>query len=123
MQSLLLQTYDTDADVFELLKVCSSAHVRFPVLMRRVQNCLNVTERLIPSGKTKKKSASENNMDIDPNDVPPVDEIVDILIGFLEGSTSFSRTVATFTFAHLTTEIRRTTVDFILKVCMTSGRC
>lgn len=84
--------------------------------MRTIQDCLNAVAKLIPSGKAKRKSVSENTTDIDPNDVFPIDEIVDILIGFLESPTSFSRTIATFVFAHLTSEIRPTTVDLIIKV-------
>jgi hypothetical protein len=88
--------------------------------MRPIQDCLSAIAKLIPSGKAKRKSG-ENIMDIDSNDEFPIDEIVDILIGFLESPTSFSRTIATFVFAHLTSEIGPTTVDFILKVCIANG--
>jgi DNA polymerase phi len=75
------------------------------------------------SGKTEKNSASKNTTitDIDSDDVFPIDEIVDVLIGFLESSTAFSKAIATFAFSHLTSEIRRSTVNFILKVRIDSG--
>lgn len=79
-----------------------------------------------PALKKNKKSSkpapvAEDKMDVDENDVPPIDEIVDILIGFLETSTAFSRSVATFVFNHLTSEVRSSTIDFILKVCTSSN--
>lgn len=55
-------------------------------------------------------------MDVDGDGTSPIDEMVDILIGFLESSTAFSRTIGTFTFGHLTGEVRASTLDFIIKV-------
>ncbi|KAF8321570.1 hypothetical protein DL93DRAFT_2051556 [Clavulina sp. PMI_390] len=102
IQSLLLQTYDPEADVAETM-----------------ESAIDSIQKLFPSSKKKKRksiSTSETSaMDVDEQDAAPIDEIVDILIGLLESSTSFSRSVATFALGHLTTEILPSTMEFILK--------
>lgn len=96
-------------------------------------------ERLLPppvsaTSKDKKKSkkarvSEVNAMDVDKpadqEETAPIDEIVDVLIGFLESSTPFSKSVATYAFGNLTGRVLPTTMDFILKVsilCLTQRK-
>ena len=51
---------------------------------------------------------------------PPIDILIDIIIGLLEGSTSFTRTIANQSFAMLTPLMTDSTIGLILAVNTTS---
>jgi DNA polymerase phi len=47
----------------------------------------------------------------------PIDVFVDTIIGFLEKSTTYLRTISNQVFSLLSGSVRDTTIDLILKVC------
>ncbi|KAF8325997.1 DNA polymerase phi-domain-containing protein [Cantharellus anzutake] len=96
LSALLLNTYDPDADVQELL-----------------QSCISSVARLLPPKESSPKKRG-NVAEVLPNAPLPIDEIVDILIGLLETGTAYSRVVANVCFEALTPEMRQGTMDLIL---------
>jgi DNA polymerase phi len=52
----------------------------------------------------------------------PIDVFVDTIIGFLEKSTTYLKTISIQVFSLLSGSVRDTTIDLILRVC-TSVRC
>lgn len=81
----------------------------------RFQVCITNIERSLPksspSPKKKKKQTS------DENEPSPIAALVDTLIGYLDKSTSFLRTVANQSFSFLTSLVDRESIDLILAVC------
>ena len=65
------------------------------------------------SGGQKRRKTSEENSD---EDRPPIDFIIDIVIGLLEHSTAYTRVLANQCFSQLSSLITRSTVDLILMV-------
>lgn len=71
-----------------------------------------------PKEKTKKKarpSATEASADDGPIP-PPIDVLVDTIIGFLEKSTAYMRAVSNQVFQMLSGEVQESTMDLILTV-------
>ena len=65
----------------------------------------------------KKKKIKKQGMDEEKEEfAPPIDILVDIIIGLLEGSTSFTRTIANQSFAMLTPLMTDSTIGLILAV-------
>lgn len=52
----------------------------------------------------------------------PIDVFIDIIIGFLEKSTTYLRTISNQSFSLLSGSIRDTTIDLILAVCFSMTR-
>jgi DNA polymerase phi len=72
-----------------------------------------------PSSKSKKSRKSDTSAAVEAGEgmPPPVDILVDVIIGFLEESTSYMRTVANQVFTLLSATVERSeTVDLILTV-------
>jgi DNA polymerase phi len=79
----------------------------------------------VKDGKRKKKRKSEGPKGDDTveDDVEPITAIVDVIIGYLEKSSSYLRSVANQSFGLMTSEVDKATADLILAVCiMTSVR-
>ena len=71
-----------------------------------------------PKEKTKKKArspAAEASADDGPAP-PPIDVLVDTIIGFLEKSTAYMRAVSNQVFQMLSGEAQESTMDLILTV-------
>ena len=66
--------------------------------------------------KKKKKRSSLPSAEAEREETLPIDEIIDVQIGFLEASSTYSRAIATTSFSFLTGEVRRSTIDHILTV-------
>jgi len=71
---------------------------------------------MFPDGR---RAESARKLSVDPEDVAlePVDVFVDTIIGFLEKSTAYLRTVSNQVFSLLSGSVHDTTIDLILKVC------
>jgi DNA polymerase phi len=70
---------------------------------------------MFPDGRARKKSPiSTVNTEAEP---APIDVLVDIIIGFLEKSTAYMRTVGNQVFSLLSGSVQGTTIDLILSVC------
>lgn len=61
----------------------------------------------------KKKSKKEK---VETTDPEPIDILVDVIIGFMERSTNYLRTVGSQVFGLLSESVTSTTVDLILTV-------
>lgn len=75
---------------------------------------------MFPDSKTKKESKKVENGLEEAHE--PVDILVDTIIGFLEKSTAYLRTVANQVFALLSESVKPSTVDLIITVNSTRGR-
>ena len=73
-----------------------------------------------PSPKKKKKRKSKAPTDVEEDEEPaetlPIDEILDVLIGFLEAGTSYSKAVATLVFGFVAAEVGESGLALILTV-------
>jgi DNA polymerase phi len=65
-------------------------------------------------GKKSQKSASDHT---DPDLEPPIDVLVDMIIGCLEKSSAYLRAIGNQAFSLLTGSVRESTIELILKVC------
>lgn len=72
---------------------------------------------MFPDKKKKKELKVDNSVEEDTHE--PVDILVDTIIGFLERSTAYLRTVANQVFALLSDSVKHSTVDLILTVSFT----
>ncbi|KAF9505605.1 hypothetical protein BS47DRAFT_1400276 [Hydnum rufescens UP504] len=100
--SLLIGTYDPTANVQQTLKdsVSSVERLFTPPDSKEEKKKKRSS---VPSGEIEREAATA-----------PIDEIIDIHIGFLEARSAYSRTIAKTSFSFLTGEVQRSTVDHIL---------
>lgn len=70
---------------------------------------------MFPEGKKGKKSR-KSAADSDESAPEPVDVFVDTIIGFLEKSTAYMRTVGNQVFALLSGAVQESTIDLIVTV-------
>ncbi|KAG8748741.1 hypothetical protein FRC10_000132 [Ceratobasidium sp. 414] len=73
-----------------------------------LESCLDATEKLFSLSKKAKPSSS------DDDEHSPIDLLVDTIVGMLEASSGFSRTMATTAFGMLSGRAEKSTVDLIL---------
>jgi DNA polymerase phi len=72
---------------------------------------------MFPSGSNKSKKARKSSVDTDMESVSePIDVLVDSIIGLLEQSTAYLRSVANQAFSLLSSAVQDTTIDLILTV-------
>jgi len=73
---------------------------------------------MFPEDKKNKKSRKSGA----PDDAPPapVDVFVDTIIGFLEKSTAYMRSVGNQVFALLSAAVQVSTIDLIVTVCIST---
>lgn len=64
----------------------------------------------------KKKKKQKSNEELNEDEPASIDLLVDIIIGLLEGSTSFTRTIANESFAMLTPLMTDSTISLVLAV-------
>lgn len=74
---------------------------------------------LKPDGKKKKKAKKTEDESEEPTE-EPVDVLVDTIIGFLEESTAYMRTVGNQVFSLLSGSVRDSTIDLIVTVSILS---
>ena len=76
-----------------------------------MQACINAVRALFPSRKGAKKSRSKNE------ETPePIDVLVDLIIGFMERSTTYLRAIGNQAFALLSGSVKQSTIELILMV-------
>ena len=79
--------------------------------MNALQDCLDNALKLLSKKKSKKP---KNDVVLDEQE--PIDVVVDTIIGLLEHSTSFNRTVANQAFGLITSLCKESTIELILTV-------
>ena len=80
------------------------------------QTCIDGASRmLLVDNDRKKKDRKTKELSGDVTD-EPVDILVDTIIGFLEKSTAYIRTVGNQVFSLLSGSVKDTTIDLILAV-------
>ncbi|KAG9318874.1 DNA polymerase phi-domain-containing protein [Chiua virens] len=77
---------------------------------------LEATSKMFSSEKTPKKTkkAKVQPTPISTNEPLPIDILVDVIIGFLENASAFTRSVANESFSRVTSAVQGGTVDLIL---------
>ncbi|TFK72185.1 hypothetical protein BDN72DRAFT_792794 [Pluteus cervinus] len=76
-----------------------------------LESCIGAAERMYPEGKKTKKAKKSIDQEVAPE---PVDVIVDTIIGFLEKSTAYLRTVGNQVFTLVSSRAVESTIDLIL---------
>lgn len=71
---------------------------------------------MFPEGKKGKKSRKSDVVSGDEATPEPVDVLVDTIIGFLEKSTAYMRTVGNQVFSLLSGSVQATTIDLVVTV-------
>ena len=98
---------DSDAlEVRNLFCICGRS------LMFGLQTCIDATSRMFLSDGKKKAKETANEDAVDE----PVDVLVDTVIGFLEKSTAYMRTVGNQVFSLLAGSVKETTIDLVVTV-------
>jgi DNA polymerase phi len=87
-----------------------------PSLMFGLQTCIDATSRMFLSDGKKKKEKKANDTTNEEAADEPVDVLVDTVIGFLEKSTAYMRTVGNQVFSLLAGSVKETTIDLIVTV-------
>ncbi|KAG1756485.1 DNA polymerase phi-domain-containing protein [Suillus paluster] len=77
-----------------------------------LETCLAVAATMFSTDKSKKRRKSHTTSQ--PESPKPIDMLVDVLIGFLEKSTSYLRAVANKTFSCIASAATETTIDLIV---------
>lgn len=104
--------HDEEAD-WENLRVSLKLVLQGSIHIYQFKDAVDSSKNLFPGLKEhKRKSLNTENSD----DKPPIDLIVDIIIGLLEQATTFSRTLANQSFSMLTSLIESTSIELILTV-------
>ena len=83
----------------------------------QIQACIDGVANFFPSGKKSKKSQRSGD-GTDESAPEPIDSLVDLIIGFMEKSTAYLRTIGNQAFALLSDAVKESTVDLILTVCV-----
>lgn len=87
------------------------------VMFIQIQACIDGVVRFVPSGKKGKKSQRSDD-GTDESAPEPIDLLVDLIIGFMEKSTAYLRTIGNQAFALLSDAVKESTIDLILTVCV-----
>lgn len=79
-----------------------------------LDDCLEASTKLISPTEPGKKASKKEKKEVEEDFQEPINLLVDIIVGLLEHSSSFSRTMANQSFAMLTSLVTDSTVDLIL---------
>lgn len=101
---------DVALDVLEVLQ--SASRLQYTNII--IKECIDGASRMFSDKKSKK--ARKGVTDDADMSFEPVDVFVDTIIGFLEKSTAYMRTVGNQVFALLSGSVTDTTIDLIVTV-------
>ncbi|KAF9246115.1 DNA polymerase phi-domain-containing protein [Melanogaster broomeanus] len=82
--------------------------------LANLESCLDATSKMFLSEKTSKKSKKVKSEPLSDADAQPIDILVDVIIGFLENASAFTRSVANESFSRVSSAVQGSTVDLIL---------
>lgn len=95
---------------------CQKAHLPLFAL----QSCLEAVARMpfwpSKAKKSKKGKAAATTQGEGDEEVEPIDILTDVIIGFLEASTSYMRTIANQVFGCLSPLVKQSTIDLLVAV-------
>jgi DNA polymerase phi len=82
-----------------------------------IQTCIAAAAAMFPTENKSKNRRKSHTISQPNSDSPkPIDMLVDVLIGFLEKSTSYLRAMANKTFLCIASAATETTIDLIVAV-------
>lgn len=93
----------------ESLEVCPHSHHIALLLNLPVQTCVNASSELILTEDSKKSKKDED-------EAIPIDVLTDEIIGLLEQSSHYWRTIGNRTFEMLSSLVQETTINLIISV-------
>ncbi|KAF8843637.1 hypothetical protein BDN67DRAFT_945267 [Paxillus ammoniavirescens] len=82
--------------------------------LENLESCLNATSKMFPNEKTLKKVKKAKTQPPSDDEPEPIDVLVDVIIGFLEDASAFTRSVANESFSRVSSAVQGSTVDLIL---------
>jgi DNA polymerase phi len=115
----VLQHYcagDEDSMDSDALEVSNFFSLYDLSLMFGLQTCIDATSRMFLSDGKKEKEKKAKEIANEEVTDEPVDILVDTVIGFLEKSTAYMRTVGNQVFSLLAGSVKETTIDLIVTV-------
>ncbi|KAI6005472.1 DNA polymerase phi-domain-containing protein [Pisolithus albus] len=78
-----------------------------------LESCVSAASQMFAGKKSSKKKGQQSALPAD--DGPePIDILVDLLIGYLENASAYTRSVANEAFSHVTGAVQESTIDLIL---------
>ncbi|KAI6131878.1 DNA polymerase phi-domain-containing protein [Pisolithus croceorrhizus] len=81
--------------------------------VENLESCLSAASRMFASKKSSKKKSQQSALPTD-DEPKPIDVLVDLLIGYLENASAYTRSVANEAFSHVTGAAQESTIDLIL---------
>ncbi|KIJ68933.1 hypothetical protein HYDPIDRAFT_23808 [Hydnomerulius pinastri MD-312] len=79
-----------------------------------LETCLSAASKMFSSEKIPKKSKKAKS-EPSSDEPEPIDVLVDVIIGFLENASPFTRSVANESFSNISSAVQGSTVDLILR--------
>lgn len=108
--SLILLQYCGEGQDAEAIESCLEAVSRMPFWPSKK----SMKERKEKKAKKGKEAAQEDAPVEEEHE--PIDVLTDVIIGFLEASTSYMRTIANVAFGYLSALVKESTVDLLVAV-------
>ncbi|KAI6103557.1 DNA polymerase phi-domain-containing protein [Pisolithus sp. B1] len=81
--------------------------------VENLESCLSAASRMFASKKSSKKKSEQSALPAD-DEPEPIDVLVDLLIGYLENASAYTRSVANEAFSRVTGAAQESTIDLIL---------
>jgi DNA polymerase phi len=75
-----------------------------------------IRKMFLSSEKKSKKTKTHQQQPLSEDEPPPIDVLVDVMIGYLEKASAFARSVASESFSRVTSAVQGSTIDLILSV-------
>ncbi|KAI5982996.1 DNA polymerase phi-domain-containing protein [Pisolithus marmoratus] len=81
--------------------------------VENLEACLGAASRMFASKRSSKKKSQQSTLPAD-DESEPIAILVDLLIGYLENASAYTRSVANEAFSHVTGAVQQSTIDLIL---------
>lgn len=108
---------DDEPDAGILEASVSSTLCRINLIVVMIQTCIAAAATMFSTdNKSKNRRKSHTISQPDSDSPKPIDMLVDVLIGFLEKSTSYLRAMANKSFSCIASAATETTIDLIVAV-------
>lgn len=116
LSAIVVQQYNANEEDRDSAALEVRMFYRFMLLILIVhQVCIDaITRMFVPNNKNKRKSRKSSNDAESASE--PIDILIDTIIGFLEQSTAYLRSMGNHAFSLLSGVVEETTIDLILTV-------